>query len=286
MTDIGDNPPPGVHSRLFTRRQFIAVGAAGAAAAAGFGAHAYHAESNRLKLEKLTIPLPGLRTPFTAAIVADVHLPRSPLEPACILDELSRLKPAAVFFVGDGFNSAKNHLPPFAELVKSLPAPLGTFVTMGNWEHNSGADLEVIARAVKGARARMLCNEAAVIDVDGPVSIVGLDDWLAGRPDYTLAENASHAAPLIVLSHCPVVFDTLSASVNRGFVQLSGHTHGGQVVPFGIVFFTPPGSGEYVSGMYRKNRGTLYVTRGIGYTGLKMRLGAPPELTLISFEPS
>jgi predicted MPP superfamily phosphohydrolase len=65
---------------------------------------------------------------------------------------------------------------------------------------------------------------------------------------------------------------------------LSGHTHGGQIAPFGITLVTPRGSGSYVKGWYHQEGHSMYVMRGIGTTGVPLRIGATPELLVLDIE--
>jgi predicted MPP superfamily phosphohydrolase len=67
---------------------------------------------------------------------------------------------------------------------------------------------------------------------------------------------------------------------------ISGHTHGGQIAPFGHALYTPAGSGRYVKGWYRKGNNSMYVMRGIGTAHFPIRLGASPELLVLDLIPS
>ena len=67
---------------------------------------------------------------------------------------------------------------------------------------------------------------------------------------------------------------------------LAGHTHGGQIAPFGRAFYTPPGSGSYLRGWYRNGKYAMYVMRGVGTTVIPMRIGARPELLVLDLYPA
>ncbi|MBN1809197.1 MAG: metallophosphoesterase [Planctomycetes bacterium] len=277
-----DSTGAGPRTRL-TRRRFIAGLAAGAGAVASGG---YYFLSNSLETVHVSLPMPGLVRPFTAVLLADIHLPDAPVS----LDELAgvvaALAPDVVFSVGDAYSRREVHLEAFARFLESLKPPLGAFAVPGNWEHQTLTSLPMLHGALKRSGTMLLWNSSAVITPGGqPVAVVGLDDFLAGSPDYKLLWQVPAGRPLVVLQHCPAAFDKVRAAARRPLVQLSGHTHGGQVTPFGIVFYTPPGSGSYVSGRYDSGNAVLYVNRGIGYTGFNARLGARPELTRITFVP-
>jgi hypothetical protein len=119
------------------------------------------------------------------------------------------------------------------------------------------------------------------------VDLLGLDDWRAGAPDYAQVTATDAAEPgatrAIVMSHCPVAFDAITQIAHRPTVVLAGHTHGGQIAPFGWAIVLPEGSGRYVHGQYQSSDGphTLYVSRGLGNSGPPFRIGARPELALL-----
>ena len=68
------------------------------------------------------------------------------------------------------------------------------------------------------------------------------------------------------------------------FTAFAGHTHGGQIAPFGVALVTPPGSGAYVKGWYGAGGQRLYVSRGLGNSDIPFRIGSPPELALLTLE--
>jgi hypothetical protein len=121
----------------------------------------------------------------------------------------------------------------------------------------------------------------------GPLDLVGLDDWRAGTPDYglvaTLPTAPADAVRTVVMCHCPVGFDTVSRVATRPVAVLAGHTHGGQIAPFGLALVLPDGSGRYVKGLYTSpgSHHAMYVSRGLGNSGPPFRIGSRPELALL-----
>ena len=87
-------------------------------------------------------------------------------------------------------------------------------------------------------------------------------------------------------SHCPALFDDLPVAPLTKAVMISGHTHGGQIAPFGKALVTPKGSGSYVHGRYQRHGHTLFVTSGIGTSGVPLRIGAPPEILVLDLLPA
>ena len=161
-----------------------------------------------------------------------------------------------------------------------LRARHGVFFVTGNHDHYSGAS--AWAAHVEALGMRVLRNQRAEIRDRGAVfDLVGVDDHRGdllgsgGREDLPAAlAGRDPARPAVLLAHDPSTFRRASA---LGIdLQLSGHTHGGQIWPFGwLVRLVIP----FVAGRYRRNGAELYVSRGTGFWGPPMRLFAPAEVT-------
>lgn len=167
---------------------------------------------------------------------------------------------------------------PFAD----LHARHGVFFITGNHDHYSGAD-EWVER-VQALGIRVLRNDRITIGSDGAAfELAGVEDHHAHLLSGTHQEDLPQALngrdpsrPLILLAHDPATFhEAARLGVD---LQLSGHTHGGQIWPFRyLVRLSTP----YVAGSYTKNGSQLYVSCGTGFWGPVMRLGAPAEITEI-----
>jgi predicted MPP superfamily phosphohydrolase len=153
------------------------------------------------------------------------------------------------------------------------------FVT-GNHDHLSGADGWV--RCVEALGIRPLRNARVTIAQDGAsFDLAGVEDHhahlISGRHREDLAAalaGRDPARPLVLLAHDPLTFKAASAAGVD--LQLSGHTHGGQIWPFGyFVRLSTP----FVVGHYAVDGAQLYVSRGTGFWGPAMRLFAPGEIT-------
>lgn len=130
---------------------------------------------------------------------------------------------------------------------------------------------------------RLLANDVAEIDRGADVvRVVGLDDLVGGSPRRKLAEPPAEPRATIVLAHCPAQFDRLPPGP---LLCLSGHTHGGQIAPFGLALFTPEGSGDYVRGWYGDGVRRLFVTRGLGNSIVPFRVGPRPEIVRLTLVP-
>ena len=200
-----------------------------------------------------------------------------------LFEDLKRCTPDHVAVTGDlvdgGVRQLADEVAPFA----GLRARLGVFFVTGNHDLYSGAkDWSSRARALG---MRVLRNECVAIETGGTVfDLVGVDDHRGdilgedGGEDLDAAlAGRDPARPAVLLAHDPATFHGAS---QRGIdLQLSGHTHGGQIWPFRwLVRLAVP----FVAGRYRRGEAELYVSRGTGFWGPPMRLFAPAEVTEIT----
>jgi uncharacterized protein len=269
-------------SRKFTRREFVAT------AAGVVGLSLYGASSNALDTTRTALPGAARpRQPLRVALLTDMHGPHNWIDQDQMLAEVGRFRPDLVCIVGDAVDRRGDE--PLVRRYEDLPARLGKYATLGNWEYQGECNLGRLRREYDRAGVRLLVNERLRLDggAGGPVDLVGLDDWRAGTPDFTLVAGLPAASPedvrAVVLSHCPVGFDSVIRLANRPTAVLAGHTHGGQIAPMGLALVLPEGSGRYVKGLYRSRDGVhgMYVSRGLGNSGPPFRIGSPPELALL-----
>lgn len=272
-----------------TRRRFLArISAAAAASAAGV---AGLAAGNRLEARRSASPVAPAAGGIRVALVTDMHAPHDWFD----LDELARevaaFEPDLVFIAGDAFNRRGDEA--LVRAYERLPARVGRYASLGNWEYQSGCDLARLRREYARAGVELLVNAAATVDVRGErLRVVGLDDFLRGRPDLGAVTSAGAGADrTLVLAHCPALFDAVVGAVGGPgggsgvpHVVFSGHTHGGQIAPFGHALVTPPGSSRFVKDWYAAPGGRhhLYVSRGLGNSDIPFRIGSRPELALLT----
>src|SRR5690606_16437066 len=199
---------------------------------------------------------------------------------AALVARVDALAPDLVVVTGDLVDGSVRRLGAEVEPLGALRAPHGVWFVTGNHDHYSGAD-DWVAR-VTDLGWRPLRNARATIAVNGVAfDLAGVDDPHGALVDVGGGEDLDRALagrdperPLVLLAHDPATFRRAAA---RGVdLQLSGHTHGGQIWPFRwAVRLTVP----WVAGLYRVGGSTLYVSRGTGFWGPPMRLGAPAEIT-------
>jgi len=171
--------------------------------------------------------------------------------------------------------------------VDSLPdAPLGRFHVTGNWETIFGAPPPGWFRLLEANGIVSLDNRRQDV---GPLVLAGVEDLLAGDARLGAVLDEPVSKPLVLLAHTPVTIDKLveqAAWRQRVSLVLSGHTHGGQVLIPGLgAPWLPKGSGPYLCGWFEVAGVPLFVSRGVGWSLLPLRMWCPPELAMIELIP-
>jgi predicted MPP superfamily phosphohydrolase len=263
-----------------SRRQLCRLGVQ-ALTVAAIGGTGYTAWSARLETTRQTVNL-GISRPLRVVGVSDLHLDADRSKYFEVVERIRRERPDLVVIVGDTLDHRKgSDVTRINEVISAIDAPMGKIATLGNWDRDSVDDIDALRGEFEAAGARLLVNETCEI---AGLRIVGVDDMVRGNPDLRLAREEIAKAPTLVLSHCPAFYDSVLEATptaeDRRFLMISGHTHGGQVAPFGIALFTPSSSGRYVAGAYGDEGRSLYVMRGIGTSGFPWRVGAKPEISV------
>jgi len=260
--------------------QFVALGGGGLA-------YAWRIEPNWLEVERVEIPIAGLPAGLEGlriAQISDLHagadLPPERLEAA--LQTIAGLEPDLLVMTGDWVTYDAADALPAAQAVARLTPPLGTYSILGNHDHWTHA--EVVADAVQSAGITLLRNSHVPIPAGGETLwLAGVDDIWERRHDLEAALAGVPAGePVILLAHEPDYADTVAAD-GRVALQLSGHSHGGQIhLPiFGSPVVPYLGS-KYVSGLYQLEKEMwLYTNRGLGTVQPAVRFNCRPEITLI-----
>lgn len=266
-----------------SRRLFVARAVGGAAAAAGLGTTGYGAYGvlRGPRVKRVTVPLarlPRSAHGFRIAVVSDIHL--GPVlgraHTRRIVDTVNRTQPDLIAVVGDLVDGSVADLGPAAEPLAELRSRHGAFFVTGNHEYYSGA-----AEWVDHVRELGLHPlENARVEIDG-FDLAGVND-IAGEsegqgPDFGRAlGDRDRTRAAVLMAHQPVVIDE---AVRHGVdLQLSGHTHGGQLWPGNYVAEL---SNPTVAGLERYGDTQLYVTRGAGAWGPPVRVGAPSDITVV-----
>ncbi len=281
----GANDPAGMSRRLFIARTAAVAAGAGALGTVGFGVGTALGdpviEPVRVVLPRLDPRLSGLRF----AVVSDIHLgPLTGTEHTRrIVRMINSLKADVVAVVGDLVDGTVAELGPLARPLEDLESRYGAYFVTGNHEYYTANGPQEWMEELRGLGVRPLGNERVEIAHGGAVlDLAGVND-LGGvasgdGPDFerALGGDRDRSRSTVLLAHQPV--QAVQAATYGVDLQLSGHTHGGQMVPFNLVV---PMQQPVVSGLGEVDGTQVYVTRGAGFWGPPVRVGAPPEITLL-----
>ncbi len=279
-----------------TRRRFLQlIAAAASTGAAGFG-YARTVEPNWVDVEPVTLPLPRLAEPLSGlriAQVSDIHLSRY-TSPAKLFDavaRVNRLKPDLVVLTGDFVGRDAAFATGMIEPLRQLEAP--AFAVYGN--HDLWSDRAAVGAALAETPVRLLVNES--VEAAAGLTIAGIDDAWSGDPRPQAAlRDAPAGNTNLLLCHEPDYIDNVRAIDAPIALQLSGHSHGGQVR---LPSWRPDGAGmlsrahilphmahRYPIGLYRVGNHQLYTNRGLGVWPLPYRFNCRPEITIFTLHPA
>jgi predicted MPP superfamily phosphohydrolase len=293
--ETADAPPPdagapesapagqSVDRRLFLGRAVGTLAGAAALGTTGYGMAAALGDPQTkrvaITLTKVDTQLSGLRI----AVVSDIHLGpllgRSHTER--IVRRVNALQPDLVAIVGDLADGRASQLGPAARPLRSLDSRYGSFFVTGNHEYLYDG-VEDWLDEMRGLGIRPLVNERVEIRHNGSyVDLAGVEDLAgedAGRgPDLERAlAGRDVSRPVVLLAHQPVFAG--EAARHGVDLQLSGHTHGGQMFPLTAVTAL---SNPVASGLGMVDDTTVYVTNGAGFFGPPVRVGAPADISLL-----
>jgi uncharacterized protein len=233
--------------------------------------------------------LPDALHGFTIAQISDIHVGLTIRRRyvRAIVDAVNRLQPDLIAITGDLVDGSVSELGREVAPLGDLAARYGSFFVTGNHEYYSG--VEPWLRELRRLGIKVLHNEHVVIERDAArLVLAGVPDYSAGHfdaahrsdPKAALAGAPADAAVKILLAHQP---RSAFAASQAGFdLQLSGHTHGGQFLPW--VYFVKLQQ-PFTAGLHRVGSLRVYVSRGTGYWGPPKRVGAPSEITLVRLVP-
>ena len=267
---------------MLSRRQSFTFAAAATLIVALYGAF----EAQQIHIEQVTLHSPKI-PPALERIrivqISDLHLGPMmfPARVVPIAEAAKAARPDLLVCTGDLVDGRIYQPNVIEQLLLSIPAPLGKFAVTGNHEFYFG--IEKAKTFIQQAGFTLLQGESRLIK--DALCVVGVDDPTGGKK-----ENAVESAVLaqqpkdrftLLLKHRPVVEKT---SLGRFDLQLSGHTHGGQIFPFGLVlkWRYPMGHGLHELNSQSK----IYISRGSGCWGPPLRVLAPPEVTIIDLLPA
>jgi uncharacterized protein len=268
-----------------------------AAGVLALGADSTLIEPNRPQVVRQDITLkrwPARLEGFTIALLSDFHydpyFSSHPLQAA--IPMTCDLHPDLIALTGDFVSrpllgnpaGGADHVEACARLLKQLHAPHGVWAVLGN--HDVLADPDRVTNALTAEGIPVLTNQSVPIEKDGGrFWLSGVDDVLFGAPDLdaTLVK-VPPAEAVVLMAHEPDFADYVAQ--HPVDLQLSGHTHGGQVkFPFLPPLFLPELARKYVRGLFHVRDLTLYTNIGLGTVRIPIRFNCPPEITLLTIRP-
>jgi uncharacterized protein len=278
----------------------ILPGAALGGALLGALVYAREVEPYWVALERVTLTLPRLAPPFDGyriVQISDVHLDgwMTPERLESIVDLVNKQEPDLVAITGDFVAVCADYISGLSGPLSRLRAPDGAVAVLGNHDHLNDAD--AVRRALSSAGVVDVSNAVHTLRRDGTaLHLCGVDSVMEGydRLDeviYTLQDAEPGCA--VLLAHEPDFADK-SAATGRFDLQLSGHSHGGQVripflgsplvrmLPLLGASFVPPLIHKYPHGLYRVGGMYQYTNRGLGVVYARFRLNCRPEITVFT----
>ncbi|MCZ7684922.1 MAG: metallophosphoesterase [Sandaracinaceae bacterium] len=270
--------------RFLTQALHVGV-ATGGALTAGYGSYRAFTPPEITEVAVRVAKLPRSLDGLTIVQLTDVHV--GPFIGRRFIDQLvheaNALRPDLVAITGDLVDGDVARLGGAVAGLRNLRSRFGSFFVTGNHEYYSG-ELQWVD-FLERLGVEVLRNRRVTIgDAGGAIDLVGVDDWSGGRRrgrqgydlDLALADRDPERAT-VLLAHQPANFEV---AASKGVdLQISGHTHGGQIFPATVMiglFF------DHVRGLYRHDESHLYVSRGCGFWGPPARVGSPPEIVKIT----
>jgi predicted MPP superfamily phosphohydrolase len=271
---------------VLTRRRFLKNASLTAASTLGFAGYGFASALDLPRVRRQRLDLPNLPTQWDGLRIlqiSDVHA--GPYMDADrmqrLRDTAKRLEPDLIVFTGDQMDRRDSDAELFVRGFGGISAPLGVWGILGNHDHF--IDPKRSEWALEAAGIEPLVNSAVTFDRSGAsLALIGLEDLQArdGRaPDFSVLEN--HPTSFrICLCHQPQGWRQAAAA--GAHLTLSGHTHGGQIALTGRNLNVARFSTRYIAGPYRREEAFLYVSRGVGVGAVPVRVGAPPEIDLLT----
>jgi len=241
-------------------------------------------------IRRADVSMPGLDKPLRIALLSDIHVGTAAMGPkrlSRIVAQVNALKPDLVVIAGDFIfghdpRGASKLGPAMVEPLSRLRAPLGVAAVLGNHDYWTGA--QAVRQQLAQAGVMVLENRAAL---RGPIALGGVSDDFSGHANVDATMRAARllARPIVLVTHSPDIAPALPADAH---LLLAGHTHCGQVLFFGqnIAPAVSRYGRRYRCGLVREGTRTVVVTAGLGTSGVPFRLGAKPDIWLLTLMPA
>ena len=273
-----------------TRRQFIKKGLATLLVGAGGILYTLGPDLRAIDVTTVRVTLPGLSRPFHGyriAQISDIHIgtaiKRADL--ARIVSLINQQTPDLVALTGDFVTyEPESFRADLVDTLGQLRASDGVLSVMGN--HDYWTDQQTVRSIISAANVVELSNDVYTVERGNTVlNIGGLDDvWMRKNRIERLLQRMPPTGPGVMLAHEPDIADAVAATGRFG-LQMSGHSHGGQVViPFFGPPIIPPYALKYPLGRYQVGDMVQYTNRGVGTMRLQVRINCRPEVTVFELQ--
>ena len=238
-----------------------------------------------LRVTQLPTPLENLEAPIKLVLFSDLHMcDWITLEQVeTIVTTINALEPDCIFFTGDLFDANTTYSGSYEDLtplLTKLQATYGKYAVLGN--HDVTKNMTGIAKNIlEKSGFTILTNTMATLEVaNQKLTLAGVIDKDDKSYKTTIIDSLPKDTYNIFLNHRPDLIDTYDTT--QIDLQLSGHSHGGQIVLDGTALGTTPYGEKYIDGLYTINdTTTLLVNRGIGYSRMPIRLNCPATIDLL-----
>ncbi len=224
-----------------------------------------------------------ITTPFKIAVLSDLHIHRTinPQKIENIINKTNQENADIILLAGDIIDDEVNKIQAISQLLTNLKAKQGIYFVTGNHEFYTG--YKETTNELKKLGFTFLENSGTSITPN--IYLAGIPDWFSANHHQipislpTALKNSTNSQYKILMSHTPVDF----GKQNNFDLEISGHTHGGQIFPFHIFVKL---ANKYLSGLYpMNNNAQIYISNGAGQWGPQMRFLAPSEISIITIHP-
>jgi predicted MPP superfamily phosphohydrolase len=224
---------------------------------------------------------------LTIVQLSDLHMERQSISPKRLCDMTASANPDLIVLTGDYLDRHHNidRFLEYLKLITPLNPQYGIYLVFGNHDHYLGEQIDEFQKLIEAAGCRVLRNESASIQVQNTtLHIIGIDDYCLGKSDIPRSyDNVPADGIHLVLAHDPNTVLALDKRHPADYI-LSGHFHGGQfnLIPYlhRVMGFGELPKQDILKGMHQVNGKTLYISEGLGQSGLNVRLGSRPEITV------
>jgi uncharacterized protein len=251
--------------------------------------YAREVETRRVEVNPVTLTLPRLAPEFDGyrlVQIGDLHLDdwTKPERLRVITEKVNEQRPDLVVITGDfaSYSAEQLDAQRLIEALRALRARDGCVAILGN--HDYLTDVKLVRRCIRESGVTELINDVRTLKRgDATLHVAGIDDVMEGQSRLDLVlEKLPESGAAILLAHEPDFAD-VSAATGRFDLQLSGHSHGGQIgVPLLRRLVLPPFSQRYIRGLYEVVGMILYTNRGLGFVHLRLRFLCRPEITVFT----